>query len=251
MNRLRTEERGGILVMSALFIPLVFIVLVGLVVDAGTWYTHKRQLQNRADAGALAAGVEYASRWQACGGNATKAQAAGLIDAAARQYAGDPQQAGLLKNTEVTEQARVNVEINSVAPGGSVDPNTSWNDPGGSNLGPCDKGHPTDPFSGPQDYYVNVGVRESNQRSLFGIFGLDLFRNEAHARIQLQTAVAGKGFLPIALPDQDIRQAEIRYYQYCSPSNNPAPPTLLKTVPLRTLARSTRPYLGRRSGGQL
>ena len=101
---------------------------------------------------AFAAGVEYASRWQACGGNATRAQAAGvLIFASARQYAGDPQQAGLLKNTEVTEQARVSVEINSVAPGGSgLDPNTSWTDLCGSSLGPSDKGHPTDPFSGPQ-----------------------------------------------------------------------------------------------------
>ena len=39
-------------------IPL-FLLLTALVVDVGDWYTHKRQLQNRADAAALAAGVEY------------------------------------------------------------------------------------------------------------------------------------------------------------------------------------------------
>ena len=52
MSRLRREERGGILVLSAILIP-VFIVLTAMVVDVGQWYTHKRQLQNRADAAAL------------------------------------------------------------------------------------------------------------------------------------------------------------------------------------------------------
>ena len=37
-----------------------------MVVDVGQWYTHKRQLQNRADAAAFAAGIEYAKNWKAC-----------------------------------------------------------------------------------------------------------------------------------------------------------------------------------------
>ena len=61
MNRMLRDERGGILVLAAVMIP-VFLLLTALVVDVGNWYTHKRQLQNRADAGALAAGVEYISQ---------------------------------------------------------------------------------------------------------------------------------------------------------------------------------------------
>ena len=53
-RRLR-DERGGILVMAAVMIP-VFLLLTALVVDVGNWFTHKRQLQNRADAAAFAAG---------------------------------------------------------------------------------------------------------------------------------------------------------------------------------------------------
>ena len=53
------------LVMAAVMIP-VFLLLTALVVDVGNWYTHKRQLQNRADAAAFAAGVEYARNWKAC-----------------------------------------------------------------------------------------------------------------------------------------------------------------------------------------
>src|SRR5262249_58953393 len=48
-------ERGGVLVLSAIMIP-VFLLFTALVVDAGDWFTHKRQLQNRADAAAFAAG---------------------------------------------------------------------------------------------------------------------------------------------------------------------------------------------------
>ena len=65
----------------------------------------------------------------------------------------------------------------------------------------------------PNSYWTQVGVRERDQRSLFGMFGLDLLRNRAHARVELQPALAGKGFLPVAIPEQDIRQAQIRYYQ--------------------------------------
>ena len=225
-----SDERGSVLALSAFTIP-IFLVLVALVIDVGMWHTHKRQLQNRADAGALAAGVEYATRWAACGDPALKATAAGLIDAAARQYAGDPQQGGTLRNTELTEQTRINVEINSNQP--RAEPNSSWNDAGGNNLGPCDK-HPADStFSTlPNAYYVDVGVRERDQPSLFGVFGLDLLRNEAYARVQLLTAAAGKGFLPIALADQNIQQAQIRYYRHCGPSS---PVLIGQPITLRTL----------------
>jgi hypothetical protein len=235
MSRSLRDERGAIMAISAILIP-VLLVLTALIYDGGTWFTHKRQLQNRADAGALAAGVEYQARWTACGGDAaTKLAAANAIDAAARQYAGDPQSGGTLHNTELTDQNRINVEINSNAPGGHVDPDTSWNDPAGSGLGPCDAQTTTDRFS-PQAgaHYVDVGVRERDQRSLFGMFGIDLFRNEAHARVELKTAAAGRGFLPIALPDQDIRQVEIRYFWSCSPNG---PETQIgQPIPLQPLS---------------
>ena len=59
------DERGSILVMSAVMIP-VFLLMIAFVIDVGQWYTHKRQLQNRADSAAFAAGIEYAKNWKAC-----------------------------------------------------------------------------------------------------------------------------------------------------------------------------------------
>ena len=130
-----------------------------------------------------------------------------------------PQAAGTLRNTEVTEQTRVNVEINAPpALAGDVGQDTSWNDPGVvGGLGPCDP-HPADTISpNPNSIWTQVGVRERNQRSLFGMFGVDLLNNRAHARVELQPALAGKGFIPVAVPEQDIRQAQIRYYRECGP----------------------------------
>ena len=86
-------ERGSIMVMAAVMIP-VFLLLTALVMDVGNWYTHKRQLQGRADAGALAAGVEYAKNWKACVQTADpllRASTAVEIADAAREYAGDPE----------------------------------------------------------------------------------------------------------------------------------------------------------------
>ena len=108
------EESGSILVVSAVLIP-VMLVLVAFVVDVGTWYTHKRQLQNRADAGALAAGVDFAANWAGCVQDedpALKAATEAVIMASARTYAGDPTSAAPV-NTEIAHQARVEVLLNS------------------------------------------------------------------------------------------------------------------------------------------
>jgi Flp pilus assembly protein TadG len=231
------EERGAVLVLAAVMIP-VFILLTALVVDAGTWFTHKRQLQNRADAGALAAGVEYAARWGACAQTTdllSKADATQRIEDAARRYAGDPAASGTLYNTEVTDQTRVNVEINSTS--SNFDENTSWNDPGVNGTGPCDPQPGGDDFSTAGNIYTDVKVKEVNQRSLFGAFGLTLFRNRAQARVELKTATAGDKFIPIAVPEQLVRQAQLRYIDYCDPAN----PQLVKKVDLAPLGNDYQP----------
>ena len=201
--------------MAAVMIP-VFLLLSALVFDVGTWFTHKRQLQNRADAGALAAGVEYANRWAACvqGDALTKSAVSAAIEDAARRYAGDPEVAGTLYNTEVTDQTRVNVELNSTS--GNFDQGTSWNDPGIGGTGPCDPQPNGDEFSAAGNYWLDVKVKEVDQPTLFGAFGLNLLRNRAQARVELKELVAGDDFIPIAVPEQLIQQAQVRYIPYCN-----------------------------------
>ena len=117
------SERGQVIVLGAVMIP-VLLLLAALVVDVGNWYTHKRQLQNRADAAAFAAAVEYGKNWKACVQTADptlKASTAQEIANAARQYAADPDAADYNKpatlpagqppasvyNSEIANQAQV------------------------------------------------------------------------------------------------------------------------------------------------
>ena len=51
-------ERGAVLVMVALWLPVLLVVMT-FVVDVGNWFVHKRHLQMQADAGALAAAGEF------------------------------------------------------------------------------------------------------------------------------------------------------------------------------------------------
>ena len=113
------DERGSVLALSAVMIP-VFLLLTAMVLDVGQWYTHKRQLQNRADAAAFAAGTGYAQNWKACiqSGNATlRANTAREIANVARAYAADPEASdyapdplpGTLYNANIATQSKLDV----------------------------------------------------------------------------------------------------------------------------------------------
>jgi hypothetical protein len=226
VNRARREERGQVIVLGAVMIP-VLLLLAALVIDVGNWYTHKRQLQNRADAAAFAAAVEYGKNWKACVQTADptlKASTAQEIADSARQYAGDPDQADYaggvlpaspLENTQIANQAHVDVAINST----SYDDNTDYSDDGDGNsvtsLGnPCYK-HPSgDGISAP-GYWTDVKVKERDLPSLFGGVGLPLSRNGARARVDIRPAISGTRFLPLAVPNNVITKVQVRYYDEC------------------------------------
>jgi Putative Flp pilus-assembly TadE/G-like len=151
------DERGGILVMAAVTLP-VFLLICALLVDTGNWFVHKRQLQNRADAGALAAGVEYLSQLGRC--QTDPPAAATDISDVAKRYAGDPDAAvpGPKYNEQIANQSRVDVAINDGA------------------SGPC-----TPQRDG--SVWTDVRVRESDIGTLFAGFGLNLPSITADARV--------------------------------------------------------------------
>jgi hypothetical protein len=263
MSRLR-EERGTILALAAVMIP-VFLLLAALVIDVGNWYTHKRQLQNRADAAAFAAGVEYAKNWHDCvyaGSDATrlaaKATAAQRIADAARQYAGDPEAAdyagGLLpatplRNTEIATQANVDVMINSDTSRNYAN-NSDYTDADGGVgavvANPCVV-HPADDISA-AGHWTDVKVKERDLPSLFGGFGLPLPRNIARARIDVRPAISGHRFLPIAVEMPVIEQVQVRYYDECRDPSHQNP---LATKNLALLPTADQAGLAATGGGTL
>lgn len=59
--RLANHQRGHILIMSALLLPMLFAIC-GFAVDGGNAYYHKSKLQNSVDAAAIAGGYRYGER---------------------------------------------------------------------------------------------------------------------------------------------------------------------------------------------
>jgi Flp pilus assembly protein TadG len=61
---LLSDERGAVLVMFAVSLPVV-IGVAGLAVEASYWQLHQRQMQNAADSAAIAAGMEGGTNYVA------------------------------------------------------------------------------------------------------------------------------------------------------------------------------------------
>ena len=238
MNRLR-DERGQVIVLGAVMIP-VFLLLTALVVDVGNWYTHKRQLQNRADAAAFAAGVEYAKNWKACvqtADPALKASTAQEIADAARQYAGDPEATDYagdaLLPAHAREHARSRTRRSSTSRSTRRRTTTTT---------------PTTPTTTtaarePAETRATTTTRPARQhlagrRTVDGRQGqgarpaVALRRHRAAALAQRRARArrdpAGDQrhrFLPLAVPNNVITKVQVRYYNECTD----APQTLLAT----------------------
>ena len=172
--------------MVAIWLPLL-LLLAAFVVDIGNWFEHKRNLQMRADAGALAGGGAFAVL---CSDDP-------IIDST-RKYAGDPAHASPYNVADApTDQANVHVLINST---------TYWNE-GGTDFSdggtPCAAG------------MVDVKITESNVPWFFGdlIPGTDFVPAiSAHARVQIQALDTAFGALPVGVPDVDPQSASATFF---------------------------------------
>jgi hypothetical protein len=179
------EERASVLVTVALVMP-VLLLFLALIIDAGNWFTHERQLRNRAVAAAQAAGVEYGRQWARCttGTPLQKAAAELAIIDATKSYA------GVNFNSEITNVLEAGIVVS----------------PGIGNL--C--------VAPPLVRSANVKVTEQGVDSLFASFGLPLGGQSEEARIDLLRAASDTGFVPLAIEDQRIVKVQARFFNGCS-----------------------------------
>lgn len=170
------SELGSIAVIAALVFPM-FLIFAALVIDVGNWYTHKRSLQNRADAAALAAGYQYLKTLPSCLADASDGGAGSVaLTNVAKQYAGAA--TGDYNSLNVNNQSKIEVGVNSQ----TTDPFGDFTD--GAN--PC-KPHATgDAYSGNDSIWTDVKVREKDIGSLAGGFGLNVSSVTAAARVDLR-----------------------------------------------------------------
>lgn len=184
--RLNHGERGSVLVIVAVAVPTLMVIMA-MAIDFGNWYVHKRQLQNRVDAAALAAGVAYGTLFKDCTSNPGPTGAA--ITSVARQYAGVGSTLPLY-NASVNDPAKLTVKVNA----------TNLDSADGSAGGPC-TAHPADDISPAGTYWTEVLAREDKVTSFFAGFGVPTPTIAAGARVALMRASTASGMRPFVLAD--------------------------------------------------
>ena len=177
-NRIRSDERGSVLVMTALWLPVV-ILMASFVIDAANWFEHKRHLQLQADAGAFAAG----SLFNGCFGDQTAANTS--INSEVRKYSGDP--TGIAPfNLQIggSNQGAVTVRINKkMFQVGGPGPDDTVEDL------PC------------AAKMVDVKITEAGLPWFVG--GGIVSAINARARVQLQQKGSSADSLPVGVPDNN------------------------------------------------
>jgi hypothetical protein len=162
------DERGGVLVMVAVFLP-VLILFITFVVDVGNWFEHKRHLQVQADAAALAGAGKFA--FPGCDDTA--------IQNETRKYGGDPTVSPRFNN-QVKDSRNVHLLINST---------DYWSTGVEWSYG----GHPC------TAKWVDVKMTQAN---LPWFFGVDVVpKITAHAKVEIRQIDTISGALPVGVPD--------------------------------------------------
>src|SRR5690348_5309305 len=100
-NRKRSlgTQRGGVLVMVAIFLP-VLLLFASFVIDTANWWVHKQHLQTQADSAALASADGFTN----CNDN--------VINSLVAKYSGT-QASGYNQQIGNTPLSRVHLAINS------------------------------------------------------------------------------------------------------------------------------------------
>jgi hypothetical protein len=201
------DERGAAMVLVAVTLP-VLVLFVAFGIEVGHWYDYSRNLQNRADAAALGAAVQYGGT---CFGSATTAQA-DVIGKVAQQYGGPP---------NGTPDGNLPYAFNAIAAGTYKNQpnltkgapadfhmllNSTQNYPSGTNWNMGTAGHvDSTALCSSRDEDGNVGamvdvrLTQANLGLFFPLFG---FRPtiSAHARAALE-GEASTNSAPIAVGD--------------------------------------------------
>jgi hypothetical protein len=205
----RESERGAVIVLVAIALP-VLVLFVSLAVDFAHFFDYSRNLQARADAAALAAGVEYGSK---CFGATVSPAQLDAIGQAAQQYAGPPN--GTPPNAGNPAQ-NLPFAFNAVTPyynqpklkaGSPTDFYMILNgstsaDKGGTNFSDgtvCAADYPVTPGPPPAPA-TDVWLTQEHVPLFFPLLGIKP-NISAHARVQLQAIGQPVDSTPIAVPD--------------------------------------------------
>lgn len=220
MNSSRKGEKGDVMVMFAVMLP-VLVIFASFAIDAGHWWDYSRNLQNRVDAATLAGGDQLA----VCVASPSASSERGIGEIA-QQYSGPP--AGTPDNVAnlpyrtalmTTDGFTPYFNIPNLTAGTGANfhflLNSSQYWPTGQN-GPNGYGdmgsycNAIDPSASPSDPNACVAsspcamidgrVTQANVPMFFGLFGFHP-NISAHARVQLQMVSGSSIASPIGVGD--------------------------------------------------
>jgi hypothetical protein len=246
-------ERGAVMVLVAVTLPVIFL-FVAFGTEVGHWYDYSRNLQNRADAAALAAGEAYGGICFGSGYTTTQTDAIGQV---AQQYSGPPNgtpdanlpytaaqmtAAGLTYQNQpnLTKGTPSNYHVLLNSP-------TYWNQAGsgnwnmgvgaakGTSLALCNSTDGSD--TGPM---TDVRVTQANLPLFFQFFGFTPTIS-AHARVALEGSAGSNSVIPIAVRDPgNIQCIAVNYVNASGPNKDQA----INPTPIAMTPEGTDPKTG-------
>ena len=183
MRQYAADERGGVLVVVTLALP-VLVLVAAFVIDVANWFEHKRHLQTQADAAALAAAGEM--RFP-CANEPVVQKAT--------EYHGGP---GAAYNEQVgtTPPENIHMEINrrhyynQTGPDDPVDATVN-------EASPCEA------------RMVDVKLTETDLPWFFDVANVDFIN--AHARVSLMAIKRASGALPVGVQDVSPKTAAVQF----------------------------------------
>jgi hypothetical protein len=187
--RISHDERGAIMVMFALALPML-LVFAALVVDVANWFEHKRHLQMEADAAALAGGQLFSAPCDSTTDAAIRAEVLKYSGIGGSEY-----------NAQIggTPPERLHMAVNSKTwplQSSPVDSTVIEDEPCGAGM-------------------VDVKLTETDVPWFFGVadaLGIDApdFIN-ARARVSILKVDQTPGGLPVGVPDSNPKQAQVQF----------------------------------------
>ena len=203
-HRARLDERGQVVVVFALLIPVLF-GLGAIVMDIGNWYVHKRHLQTQVDAAAFAGANDFFG----CNPiyESPPATANKSIRAHALEYAGDtlrppssidPLYTTDVRNLQLQEPADVRVVLNGDQWWMQGDPTD------GSTLDDTldTDGDPATPGDPCTTKTLDVKATDDKVGNLWGLSPIHP-SPKVKARVEILQIIEQAGMLPFAVPEID------------------------------------------------
>jgi hypothetical protein len=212
----RSSERGAVIVMVAVWLP-VLAIFASFAIDVAHFYDYSRNLQNRADAIALAAGLEYGNT---CAAATPDPTAVAAIGKAGQLYSGPGSTSDLpypystwpaaqyknIPNLTAGSLDHYHVVINGSGPWqpGQTS-NGNWPSHSGTAAsfthgGLCAASY-ADDQSGATGPIADVWVTQDHLPLFFGLLGFSPTIS-AHARVELLQGVGSNNIRPIAVRDE-------------------------------------------------